>query len=234
MAVKSGLASINPSLRLAFRAGLVALLFFWVRSSHFSFGAVLLFTLIFALFYFRPLFNAGRFSISALFLYLLTFLVPSWSTLEIYLTLAWGGVFFALIGAKNFILLKRQGAYELVHLSLVFGTSALFFVGTIPQAVLFAALFFLFREFYFNVSGVYQSRLVLAAALLALLLTEVGWLLSFIPLMPLVAASLITLSVFLLHDTLIHHLKEAMTRELVLRNITIFVLMALVIVALPL
>jgi len=233
MVAKSESVLINQNLRSALKAGLLALAFFWVRSSDFNFGAVILFTLFFILIYFRPIFNAGRFSISALTTYSLVFLTPYWPTLEAYLALAWGSLIFALLGVKNLTLLKRQGGYEIVHSSLILGSSALYFAGSIPQIILFVSLFFLFREFYFNTSSASLPRLVLLGAILAMLLVEVAWLLTFTPLSPLVAAGLVALSAFLLHDTLVHYLKETMSRELILRNITIFVLMILVIVALP-
>ncbi|MBI2010838.1 MAG: hypothetical protein HYS89_01235 [Candidatus Colwellbacteria bacterium] len=237
MAVKSESVLINQNLKLAFRAALVALAFFWARSSSFSFLAVISFTALFTIFYFRPIFNAGRFSVSALTLFFLVFLIPPLASvsLEVYLTLMWGALFFTTLGVKNLVLLKRKGGYELVHSSLVFAMTALYFAGSLPQVLLFIALFFLLREFYLGIDALsdFLPRLVLAAAIIALILVEAGWLLTFVPVSPILGAGLITLSAFLLHDTLTHYLKGTLGRELILRNITIFFLVAILIVALP-
>jgi hypothetical protein len=232
----TGLRSVltSPKLGLALKALVLSLLVWLLREKGFSPAPALLFVILFFFFYLKPPINTLRFLPSALLLFLLPFFLPSIELVpEATLGLIWGGLIFALLGIKNLVILDRQKLYFLIHLVLVLGLGALFFQGSLPQLLLFVAFFFLFREFYFVMAPLYPQRLTLMAALQSLLLLEIGWVTLFLATNVFISATLVALLAFLFEDTILYHLRGALSREIVLRNISLFILLGLLLLVLP-
>lgn len=227
----------NPVSGLLLRTLLAALGVYLLRKSDVSIGIFLLFLPLFWIVYLRPPLNNRKFLISALFLLALPILLPSVPEMfEGLLLILWAIAFFLLLGVKNLILLKRQGSYEIVHLLLVFGLGILYlldFLPLVPQILLFLALSLLFREFYFALAPPYPQRLTLAAIAHAFLLTQIAWLLSFLMINFLAGAAFMALIAFIFHDLILHHLHGTLSRQIILRNATLFTILSILLALLP-
>lgn len=227
----------NPVLGLLLRTLIAALGVYFLRESSFGIGTLLLFLLLFWVIYLRPPLNNRKFLVSALSLLALPILLPLVvGILEWLLLILWAIAFFLFLGVKNLILLRRQGNYEIVHLLLVFGFGVLYLLGflpLIPQILLFLTFFLLAREFYSVLAPPYPQRLVLAAATHALLLVEIAWIISFLPINFLAGAAFLTLITLIFHDLILHHFQGTLSRQIILRNMTLFVALSIILILLP-
>lgn len=143
------------------------------------------------------------------------------------------GLGFLLLGVKNLIFIRRQGAYLLLHFTLMIGLASLFSLGDITAVRLFALLFLLVREFYIVALGDKGNLTNLITAVESMLLLQVAWVTSFFPTSFLVDASFFVLTAFVLHDSIVNHFKETFSRKLALRNVALFVALTLIIVSMP-
>lgn len=234
MAEKLKLALKNPALPLALKAGLLALAVFWLRHWDLSFWRAALFVLLFLYLYLNPKTNAAKFAISSFIWLGVVFQAPNINgPLGFYLDLILGVLAFTLLGVKNLILVKRQGAYYFLHLLLIVGVASLFFLGSLSQIVFFVALFFLIREFYIFSIRQRPELINLIAATESMLLIEAAWVISFFPTSFLVGASFLVLIAFILHDVLLHHFKDTFSRQLVLKNLGLFIALTGLILLMP-
>lgn len=237
MAARLELKGRRPALGLLLKAALAALGVYFLRETSSSIAALLLFSLVFLVIYLRPPLNNRKFLVSALSLLTLPVLLPPVAgILEWLLLILWGIVFFLLLGVKNLIFLRRQGNYEIVHILLVFGLGVLYLLDLlplIPQIIFFLALFLLVREFYSVLAPPYPQRLVLAAVVEALLLVEIAWILSFLPINFLAGAALLALVAFIFHDLILHHFQGTLSRRIILRNVTLFTILSILLATLP-
>ena len=225
-------ASINQTLRLAFKALVLALILFWLRSAGFPVGISLIFLIAFTLFYTRPLLGNAKFFSSAIILLVMPFFVRvSQGAPEVLFIIGWGVAFFLLVSIKNLILLNRVNIYRVVHFAIVATLSLLLIerFGFTAQAVIFVALFFVFREFYVNFSETKIEENSLIAAIESFILIEISWMLSSLSTGVLISAAFLTLFTFVFHDTAIHKLKGTLDKQIVVRNGTIFSVLAAVI-----
>ncbi|MEX2033334.1 MAG: hypothetical protein WD889_02120 [Candidatus Colwellbacteria bacterium] len=237
MAAKLELKGRRPALGLLLKAALATLGVYLLRETSLSIVALLLFSPFFLVIYLRPPLNNRKFLVSALSLLALPILLPPVAgILEWLLLVLWGIMFFLLLGVKNLIFLRRQGNYEIVHLFLVFGLGVLYLLGFlpfIPQILLFLALFSLVREFYSVLAPSYPQRVILAAATHALLLVEIAWILSFLPINFLAGGALLALITFIFHDLILHHFQGTLSRQIILRNVTLFTMLSILLATLP-
>ncbi len=237
MAVRLELAGRHPVLGLLLRTLITALGVYFLRKSGIGIGILLLFLSFFWVIYLRPPLNNRKFLVSALSLLILPILLPPVpEILERLLLILWAIAFFLLLGVKNLILLRRQGSYEVVHILLVFGLGVLYlldFLPLMPQILLFLALFLLVREFYFVLAPPYPQRLILAAVVEALLLVEIAWILSFLPINFLAGAAFLALITFIFHDLILHHFQGTLSRQIILRNVTLFTILSILLATLP-
>lgn len=224
-------------LRLLLKTAVAAGGVYFFRENSFSIFTLLLYSLVFWAIYLWPPFNNRKFLVSAFGLFALPiFLPPAGAGLTWVMLAVFASAFFLLIGVKNLILLRRHGSYEAVHLLLVFGVGILYFLGVLPlisQIILFIIFFLLFREFYFVLAPHYPQRLALVGVAEALILTQIAWLLSFLSINFLAAASLLALVSFTLHDLMLHHFQGALTRQIILRNVTLFIALSIILMLLP-
>ena len=121
--------------------------------------------------------------------------------------------------------------YRVVHFAIV-ATLSLLLVerfGFTTQAVIFVALIFVFREFYVNFSEAQIERKTLVAAVESFILIEVSWMLSFLSTGVLISTAFLTLFALIFHYTTIHRFKGTLNKQIVMRNGTIFAVLAVVI-----
>lgn len=225
-------ASTNQTLRLAFRALVLALILFWLRSAGLTAGISLIFLTVFTLFYTRPPLGNAKYLSSAVILLIAPFFVRvSQGAPEVLFIIGWGIAFFLLVSIKNLILLNRVNIYRVVHFAIVATLSLLLIerFGFTAQAVVFVALLFVFREFYANFSETGIEKISLIAAIESFILIEISWMLSFLSTGVFISAAFLTLFAFVFHDTTSHRLKGTLSKQIVARNGTIFGVLAVAI-----
>ena len=156
-----------------------------------------------------------------------------------------GILFFILLGVKNLIFVNRILPYYFLN-SLLFGAVLiLFFAGDKSSIFAFkyltagAAFFFLFREFiifhFETPHSVGQSPVSakknLIALTLSFLILQFVWIAALLPIGFLNATSFMLLSVFILDDLLIHNSRGTLTRQIILRDTTFFLVITLIVFA---
>ncbi|MDD5710688.1 MAG: hypothetical protein PHV43_01130 [Candidatus Colwellbacteria bacterium] len=234
MAEKLKLALKNPALPLTLKAGFLALAVFWLRYWDLSLWRAFVFVLIFLYLYFHPQTNSTKFAISSAVWLGVVLQAPNLDgLLGFYLDLILSVLAFTLLGVKNLLLVRRQGAYYLLHLMLIVGVASLFFLGSISQIVLFIVLFFLIREFYLFSIKESLELINLIATAESMLLIEAAWIISFFPTSFLVGASFLVLITFVLHDALINHFRGTLNRQLIIRDLGLFTILIGLILLMP-
>jgi len=191
-------------------------------------------------FYFRPSLNLRQFFSS--FLILLAFSLSMIYLLNLNQWLMPVGIFlgflfFLLMGVKNLIFANRQPFYTLFN-ALLFLSVFLFFFGTnniqgflVKYLITFLVVFLLVRDFLsLSLSdslGINKKNLM--AFGLAFLILQFLWVIALLPIGFINAAPLALLTALILEDLAVHHLKGTISRRIVLRNATVFLILSLII-----
>ncbi len=189
-------------------------------------------------FYFRPTLNSGHFFYSFLILIITAFLFVIHSSLFIIpISLLFGVIFFFILGIKNMIFRHRNAIYYLLNTILFLILFAFFFASNrsnlflIKYLLLFFAIFLLFREFInFSVpeaSNYHKNNLISFG--IAFLTIQFVWIIALFPFNFLNASSLILLILLILEDFSVNYFSGAINRQIILRNITIFLVLSLLI-----
>lgn len=209
---------------------------------------LLLFALAVFYFYFRPLFNPRKLLWSFLILFLISISVlrneflaeNSWF---LFLVIILGILFGLILGIKNLIFIKREPLYYVLNGFLFLISFILFFASgkselfLVKYLLLGLTAFLLGREFLsFNLGESLESfklmtssRRNLTALTFGFLMLQALWAIAILPLGFLNAASLALLVALILEDFFIEHWSGAMNRQIILRNITLFLVLGLVI-----
>jgi hypothetical protein len=141
------------------------------------------------------------------------------------------------LGIKNLIFVKRGPFYYLLNGLLLLAIFILFFFSAQPHLffvkylLVFFAITFLFKEFlnFFILESLNPQKRNLVVLGTAFLMLQLLWVIKLLPISFLNAASLALLIVLILQDFIGHHLSGTISRQLVLRNITVFLILSLVI-----
>ncbi|MBU2101557.1 hypothetical protein KKH05_02460 [Patescibacteria group bacterium] len=234
MAEKLKLALKNPTLPLALKASFLVLAVFWLRQGDVGIFKAFLFLVVFFVLYLKPKTNSGKYFVSSIVWLMLVFFAPNISGLMgFYVNLILGILAFIMLGVKNLIFLKRQSAYYMLHLVLVIGATSMFFLGSLSQIPLFIILFFLFKEFYSVMVKEDLELINLIAVMESMLLIQAAWVSSFFPTSFLVSASFLVLATFVFHDVMVNYFKETLTKQLVLRDLGLFLALSILILLMP-
>ncbi len=193
-------------------------------------------------FYLRPSLNTGQFSSSFLVLmacsiFLVRFLFLS-SSLSFLIACFFGFLLFLILGIKNLIFIRREPVYYFLNGLLILSIFVFFFRSEdasglffIEYLVLFAALLLLLKEFLiFSLSGLPHSakrNLIICGT--AFLIVQLLWAINLLPINFLNAASLVLLMTLILQDFVIQYFKGTINRQVILRNTTVFLVLALII-----
>lgn len=160
-----------------------------------------------------------------------------------FLVIALGILFGLIIGIKNLTFIKREPVYYLLNGFLLLLVFVIFFASLktelffIKYLLAGLAVFFLSREFLtfnfgessesFKVAAL--SRRNLTAFAFAFLMLQALWVIAILPLGFLNAASFALLAALVLENFFVEHWSGTMTRQIILRNITVFLVLGLVI-----
>ncbi len=221
-------------LPLAFKSAL-----FWAflyLSVVYSLSFIAIFLAAAFYFYFRPTLNSRQFFYSFLVLILLALLFVVSNSLFIFpMCLLFGVIFFFMIGIKNMIFRHRSAIYYLLNTILFLMLFAFFFSSDkfnlflVKYLLLFFAIFMLFREFInFSVpeaSSYHKNNLISAGV--AYLISQFVWIIALFPFNFLNASSLVLLILLILEDFSVNYFSGTMNRQIILRNITMFLVLSL-------
>ncbi len=207
-------------------------------------------------FYFQSLLNARQFLASFLTLITIAILTMSLrsgaeaisiTNYQLPITVFFGFLFFLLLGIKNLIFIKREPLYYFLNGLLLLTVFICFFsFNNFKQPfqflavslAAFSAIFFIFKEFLFvSLRGEAETILApigsriknLMASGAAFLSLQFLWVIGFLPFSVINAASLALLIALILEDLIIHHLSGNLNKRIILRNITMFLILAMII-----
>lgn len=213
------------------------LLFFALTTGKWFFIAV--FVLAGCYFYFVPNVNSRQFLTSFLIIlffpvFLREFLGSGWFLI---VSLVYLAVFFVLLGFKNLVFINRRPIYCFLNGVLIFAIFSLFFWSDrttvfffVKYLSVFFIFLFLFKE-YLSVldesSGAQKNNLF--AWSVSFLVLQIVWALNFLPINFLNAGALTLLIVLIFQDFVSSYLLGSIDRRLILRNITVFIALALAI-----
>lgn len=155
------------------------------------------------------------------------------------LAMAFGFLFFLFLGVKNLVFVSRQPLYYLFNNLLLMAVFIFFFNADksqwffIKYILVFLSAHILFKEFLRVSSprplGTQRNNLI--AASFSFLILQFVWAIGLLPFSALNSASLVLLIALILQDFVIHHLGGTISRQVILRNITIFLVLNLIVFA---
>ncbi len=231
----------NQALRSAFKAAVFTGLLVWQLSAEpAGFFPVLLFLFTSFYFYWRPNFSGRRFFGSFLILLtasLLAIRFLDFGAVGIVSILGLAILFYLLLGVKNLILSGRSSAYYLLNGSLLFLIFLFFFLADKSHLFSFKyllavfAVFLLAREFLIFFVPDFPKRRILAATSFSFLTLEILWVVALLPLGFLNAAALALFAALILMDFIVNHFNGSLTRRVILRNATSWIVLSVIIFA---
>jgi len=184
------------------------------------------------------LLSSGSHHVSFLILLVIStatiWILDSWLFLLLAVVL-FAALFYLTVGIKELLFVHRWKWSFVRNLILFFGIFLLFFLADkssfflIKYLSVFLACFLLLREWFLALEPRCVKRPFLVALLLAFIIFELLWAVTLLPLGAVNAAALMVLITYLLFDFISHHFQGTISRQLVLRRITIFTLLVLLI-----
>lgn len=224
----------EPRLALALKSAVFAGFLVLVKIGGFSAFPVLFF-LAAALVLFS---SAPNFS----FLVLLSSALFTVRLLDDYLFLAsaiilFSGLFYIAAGIKNLILIHRSEWDYAKNLLLFYAIFLFFFLAdkssffAVKYFLAFLISFFLLREWLSDIASGLSKKIHFAALVAAFLLAQFLWAAALLPLGPINSANLMVLLVYILFDFTSHYFRGKITRQLIMKDIAVLVLLTLLILA---
>ncbi|MEK7115031.1 MAG: hypothetical protein AAB847_01590 [Patescibacteria group bacterium] len=217
-------------------AGLLFLIWWW----NFSIFSVGFFLAGIFLLYIYPLMNSLIFSVSLVILISLAFnslfIVFNHFWMVFLTIIACTFLFFLILGLKNLYLTKKIYWYFLLNLSLFYGLFSNYFIKIddyflIKLFLVFLASFFLFREFLKIFTQAVSRENNLLSFILALLTSQLAWIVSWLPIGPIAGANLLFIFIYLAENLIILRTEGKLKdKRAIFKNIIIFCLLLLIII----
>lgn len=205
-----------------------------------GFFPILLFLSVSFYFYWRPVFSSSQFFGSFLILLIVSFLAVKFLWLDIAgiaSILGLAALFYMLLGIKNLIFVNRSALYYLLISILLFLAFFFFFMADKSQFFLIKylsvglAAFFLSREFLFFFVQDFSKRRALITAGFSFLTIQSLWAISLLPIGFLNSAALALFAALILLDFTVNHFNGVLTRRIILRNATSWIVLSVIIFA---
>ena len=233
--------------RLIFKTLIVSAFLWLVLASDFSWWSLILFfgsvfvvyitqvaehNLLRSSFWFFPLVSVIGFWIITRSI-LFSFSSPYIATLFIGLFILFAFSFLLLIGISHFFFENRFLVYAMFNTAVLLASFAVFFAlfDRSPFWIFpfFIVVFFLFRESLYFFEIKFKRRIGVVSASVALLVSELLLVIKFMPIGILNGSVFLGIFFLLLRDSLIAHFQGVLTQKLILRQVTIFILLSLII-----
>lgn len=202
-----------------------------VYIGNFSLVPILFFLTIAIVLYSKPIFNTFYFWASFLILLVMALNSPP----SLLIAVFYSFLFYIILGLKNLVFINRVNWHQALHLLLFYAIFMLFWGASDETAFIFklvgvfAASTLLIREFFKVAAVDFLKQRILASWVLALLVVETVWAISWLPIGFLNSAALALLAVFVLINLTLHHFKGTLNKKVVLSAITLFILFTLLI-----
>ncbi|MEK7555421.1 MAG: hypothetical protein AAB516_01215, partial [Patescibacteria group bacterium] len=191
-------------------------------------------------FYWRPVFLCRQFLVSFFVLLIVSFLAIkflNFGIAGIASILLLAVLFYLLLGIKNLIFVNRSSLYYLLSNILFFLMFFFFFLIDKSQFFLIKYLsvglgtFFLSKEFLFFFIPDFSKRRALITAGFSFLIFELIWVISLLPIGFLNSSALTLFAALILMDFIVNHFNGALTRRVILRNATSWIILSIIIFA---
>ena len=212
----------------ALKAVVFAVLLF-LAASHWLLAVILVLTALF--FYFSG--QSGNFFYSFIILLASSLIISQWPLAGLSAAI-FGVLFFILLAIKNLFFINRENYYHFLNNFLFFAVFLIFFQIDKtrffwPQhLILFLTVFALFKELLVQ-RNYFPSKIDLLAACLAFIIIQYVWAMSLLPIGFLNSLALMTIGTLILKDLLANYLNGMLSRRIVLKNITLFVISSLIV-----
>jgi len=224
-----------------FKAVVFGLALLSVQNHAFGWLSVTLFVLLALLMYIQPPYKTFSMLKMALLLITLSIAVTSefaigFSSLfpdtdlslsRVLFSAMFGTLFYVTLGLKDLVLVHRKEWFALLSVSLLYGATSLFFTANIGNrffvsAALLAIFFWFFIREYLVFYGSPRTRLIsVYTATLTLLLMQLAWIVSLLPIGFSNAASLTTISTVVVTEILSRYARGILTARYV-RLLSVF------------
>lgn len=235
MAVKFASLRTKPTLKLAFKGLLFALLVLFVYEYPGSVFAQIVFVIAASVLYLKPRLNSLKFGASFIALILAPFILPPLPIGSVATAFGLGMLFVLIAGVKSLILLRRDRWYFIAHIViLAICGAALLAAGPsfFAKAGAFILFLLLFREFYRAMSTLQGPRLALVSALESFMAVELLGVFYLLPIGFIASSLIFAVALAIFSDIFLHHVSGHLSRRLILRDSTILMLATLVVMAL--
>lgn len=219
-----------PLLALVLKSAIFGGFLFLLKLGEFGILPILFFLAV------ALLLSSGALHISFLILLAVStatiWILDGWLFLVLAIVL-FSALFYVTVGIKELLFVHRLEWSFVRNLVLFFGIFLLFFLCDkssfflIKYLSVFVACFLLLREWFWSLGFV--KRPLLVALVLAFIIFEFLWATALLPLGAINAAALMVLITYILSDFIRHHFQGTLSRQLVLKRITIFVLLLILI-----
>jgi len=230
-----------------FKSVIFGLLLFYVQGSGFASWPVFVFVVFTIVSYMQPVSKAFTLGISLVTIPSLSLLLTSRFTISLPVQLhasalgqllfaaAFGFLFFMMLGIKNVILVRRSQWYSVLFIALIYGISLLFFTSihgphALRDFILLFVFFYLLLKEYFVVQGYpYDRALKVVTLTETLLLIQIAWVLSLLPLGFSKAASLLALLLMMLAGITDRYLRGTLSARFLRLSLILFIVLTTVI-----
>lgn len=233
----------GPLVPLVVKALLFAVALLYVQQEIFSVWSLFVLLLVAVVSYMQPVFKTFTFSTSFFLLVSLSILLTSRFTItlpvalhasflgQLLFAVAFGFLFFVLLGIKNVVFVRRQQWYSILFIAMVLGISLLFFTsagGVHPwrDTLLFMLFTYLLLREYFRAQEYAASRgLVVIALTFTAILVEAAWAISVLPLGFSKSASLLTLLGMMGASSIDRYIHGTLTGRFIRTNIVLLLVL---------
>lgn len=146
-------------------------------------------------------------------------------------------LFYLIVGIKELIIVHRSVWDSFKNLLLFYAIFFLFFLTDksswflAKYSAVFIADLFLIKEWILIYESSFLKRVNAASLVLAFIIIEALWVTALLPLGPINSANLMVLITYILFSFTVNHFEGKINRRFVLKKITIFVLLLLLIFA---
>lgn len=204
----------NPISQSAFRAVIFGLFLNW--SPFFLVPAAIWL-------YFRPIWNSFAFIWSFILLLFLSLWTISTVTTFVFSWLViifFSFLFFVILGLKNFVFIERKKWYFFLSFSLFYAAFLNFFL--VDKSSLFFFKWFILLVVVFLLFRELLEKRNLVSLVLALIIGEFLWVISWLPIGFLNSANLMILLVLLFADLTINHFWHRLGKRLIIKDLLFF------------
>ena len=230
MAPVFALVSKNQALKSAFEHIVLAGIIFWFKSTG-GFWSASFVIIALGYLYLETWSQSNRFLFGALSVGILVFFFPVSSGEEVYLSLLSAFIMYLIVGTKNLVFINRKLSAQIAYF-LILGTAAyvlllsMSFWGQIMFFILTAALF---KELFGFLTEESRGENFLKGLTASLIISEIIWGLSLLPLAPIRSSIILVSTALLTHYLILRYTRESFTVKSVLKGIGIFLAMTLTI-----